>query len=364
MEIDDRNFCGGLPQTPTLLNSVKDSLFTMSITHITDNAQLDGILGQSPTKVSVIDFHASWCGPCHQIAPVFEAKSREYPNVNFLKCDVDNASAVAAKYKVTAMPTFIFFKGSKQEGTIRGVDRDGLARMLNNLAGTAGGAINLDGAQRDAQGNPVMFESKDSEGKRVIHTTRFDAQLHAIHSTVNSFIRDPPSGEFDGWAEKFGDVSSPERTEQISKDLEKHEELRRAMEKLVPEQVDYPTFWKRYYFLRHVIETEEKRRREMLKDAADPTDEVAWDEDSDDETPAPKDKITSKPSLNSSKETLKAEKEHLKPAEGRKSGDGNSQADSDASYDVVSAQSGATSRAPGSPGETKKKDDDSDEDWE
>jgi hypothetical protein len=99
-------------------------------------------------------------------------------------------------------------------------------------------------------------------------------------------------------------------------------------------------------------------------DAADQNDEVAWDEDSDDESPVAKDKVASKQSLNSSKETLKADKEHLKPAEGRKSGDGNSQADSDASYDVVSAQSGATSRAPGSPGDAKKKDDDSDEDWE
>ena len=37
------------------------------------------------------------------------------------------------------------------------------------------------------------------------------------------------------------------------------------MEKLVPEQVDYPHFWTRYYFLRMVIETEEQRRRELLK---------------------------------------------------------------------------------------------------
>ena len=43
------------------------------------------------------------CGPCHQIAPVFEAFSKQYPNVNFLKCDVDAAKAVSSKYKVTAM---------------------------------------------------------------------------------------------------------------------------------------------------------------------------------------------------------------------------------------------------------------------
>lgn len=108
----------------------------------------------------------------------------------------------------------------------------------------------------------VLFESKDSEGKRVIHTTRFDAQLHVIHSTLDSFLKDPVSPEWEKWGKEF-DVEK--KTDAIAKDLEKHEELRRAMEKLVPEKVEYGDFWKRYYFLRHVIESEEQRRREMLK---------------------------------------------------------------------------------------------------
>ncbi|KAF9787080.1 thioredoxin-like protein [Thelephora terrestris] len=112
----------------------------MNIVHIANNAQLDGILGQSPTKVSVIDFHATWCGPCHQIAPVFEGFSKQYPNVNFLKCDVDAAKPVATKYNVTAMPTFIFFKGTKQVDMIRGADRVALDRTLRNLVGSSGQA--------------------------------------------------------------------------------------------------------------------------------------------------------------------------------------------------------------------------------
>lgn len=108
----------------------------------------------------------------------------------------------------------------------------------------------------------VLFESKDSDGKRVIHSTRFDAQLHAIHSSADSFTRDPISPEYETWSQNF---SVEQRTEEISKDLETYEELRRAMERLVPEKVEYGQFWKRYYFLRVVVETEEKRRRELLK---------------------------------------------------------------------------------------------------
>lgn len=108
----------------------------------------------------------------------------------------------------------------------------------------------------------VLFESKDQDGQRVIHTTRFDAQLHAIHSSFDSFGKDPESAEYDKWHKEF-DVEK--KTDAIATDLEKYEELRRAMEKLVPEKVEYKTFWSRYYFLRMVIESEEQRRREMLK---------------------------------------------------------------------------------------------------
>jgi hypothetical protein len=108
----------------------------------------------------------------------------------------------------------------------------------------------------------VLFESKDSEGKRVIHTTRFDAQLHVIHSSLDSFLKDPGSPQWEAFCEEF-DVEK--KTDAIARDLEKYEELRRAMEKLVPEKVEYRDFWRRYYFLRFVIESEEERRRALLK---------------------------------------------------------------------------------------------------
>lgn len=246
----------------------------------------------------------------------------------------------------------------------------------------------------DAQKGKVLFESKDSSGKKVVHATRFDAQLHVIHSSLDSFMKDPVSPEWDGWKKDF-DVEK--KTDAIAKDLEKHAELRTAMEKCVPEKVEYGAFWCRYYFLRHVIETEEQRRREMLKgmfyhpllfpprfqqsntntfppaSAQKEDEEVGWDEDSDSEaepsatTPnATKPTNKSATSLAASKETLKPatdESETLKPAQPRRSNDEKSVADSDASYDLVS---GATSRAPGSPQDKKKAaaEESDEEDWE
>lgn len=261
---------------------------------------------------------------------------------------------------------------------------EALLRFGSNIRNFLREAVTITGpddanAPAGSASNKVLFESKDAEGKRVIHTTRFDAQLHVIHSTVDSFVKDPDSPEWEGWTKQF-DIDK--KTTDISKDLEKYPELRRSMESLVPEKVEYKPFWTRYYFLRHVIESEEQRRREMLKASASGADEeVGWDDDSEDDEADRSSSKTSTPNpLATSQGTLKPTDPAAKTAISTETKDApsklrpsdeRSQADSDASYDLVS---GATSKTPGSPKEveaTKKPGatsapaaDDSDEDWE
>ncbi|KAK7526053.1 uncharacterized protein IWZ02DRAFT_446658 [Phyllosticta citriasiana] len=220
-----------------------------------------------------------------------------------------------------------------------------------------------DGSPADGSQSKVLFESKDADGKRIIHTTRFDAQLHVIHSNLDGFAKDPESPEWDAWTKNF-DIDK--KTADITKDLEKYPELRKSMEALVPDKVEYKPFWTRYYFLRHVIESEEQRRREMLKASASRVDEeeVGWDDDSDDEA----EKSTANNSspeagLSNSKDTLKPSAAETAKGDARKLSDERSQPDSDASYDVVS---GATSRGPGSPKEAKRTaaEESDEEDWE
>lgn len=107
-----------------------------------------------------------------------------------------------------------------------------------------------------------QFESKDDSGKRVIHASRYDAQLHVLHTTEKSFTEDPAGAEYATWVKDF---DAEKKTEGISADLAKYPELRANMEKLVPDRVPYADFWQRYYFLRHSIETAEARRRDLLK---------------------------------------------------------------------------------------------------
>ncbi|KAL5000384.1 hypothetical protein BDV10DRAFT_162641 [Aspergillus recurvatus] len=214
--------------------------------------------------------------------------------------------------------------------------------------------------EESGSGSKVLFESKDAEGKRVIHATRFEAQLHVIHTTLDSFLKDPVSTEWPAFQKSF---SIDEKTSAIAADLEKYPELRAAMEKFVPEKVQYADFWSRYYFLRLVIETEEQKRKDLLKGASvEEDEEVGWDDDSDDDTDSPSTpQVSDKTKANKvAPAQPSADSKTMRPSEPRRSNDQGSQPDSESSYDLVS---GATSRTPASPKE-KSKDDDSDDDWE
>ena len=76
----------------------------------------------------VIDFTASWCGPCQMIAPKYEAMAAKFPEVSFYKVDVDDQDDVAHACGISAMPTFQFYKGGKKVDEMKGAD---VAKLLS-----------------------------------------------------------------------------------------------------------------------------------------------------------------------------------------------------------------------------------------
>ncbi|KAG9019122.1 hypothetical protein FRB90_006190 [Tulasnella sp. 427] len=105
---------------------------------VTSVAQLDKLISANGSKLSVIDFHATWCGPCHAIAPKYAALAKEFTSVQFLKCDVDAAADVAKKYSVSAMPTFVFIKDGQKVDQVRGADPRSLEATVRKHSGAGG----------------------------------------------------------------------------------------------------------------------------------------------------------------------------------------------------------------------------------
>jgi len=149
----------------------------MTITHTTSLSHLNGILEKSTDKLSVIDFHATWCGPCHAIAPAFEALAKQYTNVNFLKCDVDAARDVASFYRVSAMPTFIFLQGNTKIHQVRGANKSGLEAAIRKYSSGAAGATGGFSGKGQTLGNGgdimessgSVFGSMDPQGKVLLY---------------------------------------------------------------------------------------------------------------------------------------------------------------------------------------------------
>ncbi|KAG0614065.1 hypothetical protein M758_6G148900 [Ceratodon purpureus] len=89
---------------------------------------------KSSGKIVVVDFTATWCGPCRLMAPVFAAASMKFDNLMFLKVDVDEVQDVTSQYEVRAMPTFLFIKDGKQVDKIVGANKDELEKKCNHWA--------------------------------------------------------------------------------------------------------------------------------------------------------------------------------------------------------------------------------------
>lgn len=81
-------------------------------------------------KEAIVDFYATWCGPCKMFGPVFEDASLKN-DINFVKVDVDKYSEIARKYGVMTIPTVILFKdGVEVKRNIGFMSEEELSKFL------------------------------------------------------------------------------------------------------------------------------------------------------------------------------------------------------------------------------------------
>lgn len=95
-----------------LLSLSACSVVADGVTTITSVAQFDKTVADNETVF--VDFYADWCGPCKQLSPVIHALATEYPNITFVKVNIDNVRALADRYSIRSIPTLLFFKDGKQ----------------------------------------------------------------------------------------------------------------------------------------------------------------------------------------------------------------------------------------------------------
>ena len=91
----------------------------MSVIAVTKDTFAQEVLGSD--KTVLVDFWASWCGPCRMLSPVVDEVAQERPDVKVCKVNIDDEQALAVEYGVMSIPTLMVFQNGKVVQTSVGV---------------------------------------------------------------------------------------------------------------------------------------------------------------------------------------------------------------------------------------------------
>jgi thioredoxin 1 len=99
---------------------------------VTSKADLEKKLEEAGDKLVVVDFYATWCGPCKRIAPLLKQIAEEKKDkLVVLKVDVDQVEELVGEYNVEVMPTFVYMKNRKPLDTLVGSNEDKLKMLID-----------------------------------------------------------------------------------------------------------------------------------------------------------------------------------------------------------------------------------------
>jgi len=98
---------------------------------IATNTSFDGLLADE--KLVIVDFWATWCGPCRMLSPLLDEVEEEMSDkITVVKVNVDDADEIAMRYRIMSIPTLLFFKGGQVvDKTVGAMPKSTLVDKIN-----------------------------------------------------------------------------------------------------------------------------------------------------------------------------------------------------------------------------------------
>ena len=102
--------------------------------HIENTQQFDEVIKEG---ITLVDFYATWCGPCRMLSPFIEELDSEYgEKVKVVKLDVDECGEVASRFAVNAIPAIMIFKDNELKKTSVGfLPKEDIVKLIESVLG-------------------------------------------------------------------------------------------------------------------------------------------------------------------------------------------------------------------------------------
>jgi thioredoxin 1 len=98
---------------------------------VKDESDFNAQVEAAGDKLVVVDFFATWCGPCKMIAPKLEEFASKYSErIVVIKVDVDECEELAVKFNISSMPTFVFIKNGQKVDSFSGANSDKVEKTI------------------------------------------------------------------------------------------------------------------------------------------------------------------------------------------------------------------------------------------
>ena len=99
---------------------------------VATNQNFDALLQDE--KLVIVDFWATWCGPCRMLSPILDEVEGEMSDkITVVKVNVDDADEIAGRYRIMSIPTLIFFKGGQAvDKTVGAMPKNALMDKINS----------------------------------------------------------------------------------------------------------------------------------------------------------------------------------------------------------------------------------------